>query len=286
MPKKLKVKSDNKILPIEEIVDIKGKGIINHNPYFPDKCFKCLMIAPSESGKTTLVFNIIDQGFIDYDTVNIFASQSDDDDYEGLEQLFQDLADKANIPRLEFPAHIYQKLDNLFGTGEIPPLIDTLTKDKKHLVIIDDFSSDTRLGASAFKNFLDVCRHKNIQVIVIFHTFKHSNVLIRERFKQLCLFNGCCDGVKDIDYMGEKLGLGLTKEEFRDVFNEATKEKYSFLYIDKMEKNIKKKYRNGFFKQLECLKNKSEDKFEFPERKDKKPTKKEKKEKEEKEDDE
>lgn len=269
---KASVYSDT-IEPIESLLGegkIKKKEIINDNPYFPNEYIKMLIIAPSNSGKTTLIFNIIRKGFINFDTIHIFASQCEDDDYEALEKLFNNMSDEIDIPREEFPAVITPKLEHLLypyeENGEKKtPIREQLKEDKerKHLVIIDDFSSSKYLGTSDFKDFLDTCRHYKTHVIVIFHTFKHSNVLIRERFNQLCLFNGSCDGIDDIDYLGEKLGLGLTKTMFRKVFTEATKNKYSFLYIDKHEKNLKKRYRKGFFEPLECLKDINTDKFYF-----------------------
>ena len=68
----------------EELLDIKPSPSVNDNYWMPKDPAKMLLIAKSNGGKTTVLFNIIRNAWLNYDKLWIFSKTIKDKDYIAL----------------------------------------------------------------------------------------------------------------------------------------------------------------------------------------------------------
>ena len=246
------------IEPLEQL----GLGIAKHrkfndNPLMPKNPAKMYIVAPSGTGKTTLIFNIIMKSFLNYDKLWLYSKTLFDDDYQGLIEYFEGLAKRKKFDLEDVLFHtdtlknfpIIPQADEEYDENKEHLLIDSSIK---HLIIIDDFSKDKFLKSPEFGTFLDTCRHANVQIILVQHSWTGGGPAFasnRDKFTQYCLFNGTLRGDPKIDYASENTGLGdgISKESFRHIYKYATRNPHGFLYIDTKSSDILLRFRDGFF---------------------------------------
>jgi len=218
--------------PMNEILDVDPPVRINDNPWMPFGCAKMLIIAKSGGGKTTLIVNLISKGWLKYDKLWLWSgSLEEDEEYPALIEGFQlkghevirapkdssesDESDDSDIDPEEDDSRIAQIMKNVPVSDDyrsanviVSDTLDNFPTCKiiknsvapenrskaKHLVVIDDFGTDKFVGSIEFATFLNKCRHSNIQIVVVQHTFTNVMKHTRDKFLQFCLFNGALQG--------------------------------------------------------------------------------------------
>lgn len=189
--------------------------------------YSLLMVAPKGSGKTTLLQNIIVWYFSMFDNVFIFSPTIN------LDRKWKDLIEALRIPE-----------ENLFSSykeAEVSNIINQIkdfnssreNKDKcKCLLIFDDIieslpkgKKKTALNKLAFNH-----RHYYISHIIISQSYKKIDPVVRSNTTGLILFN--VDNQAEREKIFTELCGKMGKNRFEELFNEATKEKYGFLYLN------------------------------------------------------
>lgn len=234
----------------EELLGLEKRDSINEDPNMPSDCSKMLLVGPSESGKSTILFNMILKGKLTWDMLYIFSKSIDDDDYQAL---LDELEDRFIDKGVEIDDYVYTYTDltdlpdvDSFPRVEDPNIPEEEQHRLKHLVVIDDYGNDSYLNTNEFENWMDRCRHRNIQIILVAHTFTNFAPKIRRRLKQFVLMEGSLVGHNDLTHAHEHIGAPLDLKTFKRLYKAATPRKHGFMYIDIKCTDVTKRFRAGF----------------------------------------
>jgi len=252
-----------------KIVEEKKKNILGYD-MFPLLYNNIFLIAKKKSGKSNVIYNILDKGANKHTNILFFVPTFHRDDVymkmaEMLDkkkinyQVFSDIIeDGVNvlddiIKDLEAPEPPPVKTDNkpivtMFGIIH-PPKIrkesKTMKKAPKHIIVLDDCGQSLK-NASVTK-LLKINRHLHARVII---SSQHQGDMFQQAFRQcdnLIIFRGLSNNLEKLDQIYRNADLSLPFEEFIKVYRFATIKPFSFLYIDTRNNQ----YRVNFNKEIE-----------------------------------
>jgi len=187
--------------------------------------FRMCVVAPSGSGKTNFLLNLIhlfSQGrngtFAD---ITIITRNKD-------EPLYNFLTSKADQIQVKEGIH------NL-------PQLDKMDKKVNHLVCFDDLvlSKDQ----SAIENYYIRARKLNCSVIYLSQSYFRIPKVIRNNCSYMVILK--LSGNREVNMILSEFGLGVSREQLLGMYEFATKEKFSPLLID-LEEDPYKRFRKGF----------------------------------------
>lgn len=238
--KKLSNNLDIKPLSKSNIQEI--QDIPEPLPNFSDRSnFIMSIIAPTGSGKSVLISNIVRKFYYkQFDKVYFCSSNVNDDNkvydnaYNSIEfdetRIFQDINDDIIN---------YIKMD--IETDD-----DFEKKDFRTLLIIDDLitSIANRKNKDVIK-FILKSRHIKCSIIIISHKFNMLPTIIRNNLTDLILFRSKSKQELETIYKGI---IDLEEEKWIDFYKYSTNEPFNFLYV-KLNKNPQLYYHN-FTEQL------------------------------------
>lgn len=190
----------------------------------PEHPFRMYLVGASGSGKTNLILNLLtrDAMYKDYfgskRTVVVSPTARHlDASYQAL-----GLPEKNYFPCSE------EVLDRFFEIAKD-------AKDKKNtmpgLIILDDIISNTKFcNSKSLKKLLVMGRHYNLSCMILSQAYHRIPKTLRLNFSCIIYFKG---SNKEIDTIVDDFcPAGYTKKQFVSKINQATEEKYSFLFID------------------------------------------------------
>lgn len=182
------------------------------------------VVAPSGSGKTNFLVNLISlfskgkKGT--FSTINIITRNKDEPLYKWIQTKTNQIVIKEGLSNT--------------------PKLDDFDKDKNHLVVWDDLVLSKDL--SMVENYYIRARKLNVSVIFISQSFFKIPKIIRNNCSYMVLLK--LSGQREVNLILSEFGLGVTKEELMDLYQYATKEKFSPLVID-MEGDVSDRFRKG-----------------------------------------
>lgn len=211
------------IIPKKYLDDTENPNYELHNIDIP---FRMCVVAPSGSGKTNFVLNLIrvfSHGKGTFTDITIITRNKDEPLYNWL------VGQDDNIKVLE-------------GIHNNPKL-DDYDKKSNHLLIWDDLMLSKNLKDVA--EYYIRARKKNVSLMFLAQAYSTIPQDIRKNSTYLVLFD-LGGSKRNRDYILNEWSSELTKEQLREIYNDATGEKLHPLIIQggKTEKN--KKYRKGF----------------------------------------
>ena len=186
--------------------------------------FRMCIVAPSGSGKTNFLVNLLrlfSCGKGTFATITIITKNADEPLYKWLQSVCDQIVIKE-------------------GLSYTPPL-DKFDKEKNHLVVWDDLVLSKDL--SMVENYYIRARKLNVSVIFISQSYYRIPKIIRNNCSYMVLLK--LSGEREVNMILKEFGLGVTKEELIEIYEYATKEKFSPLLID-MEESPDKRFRRGF----------------------------------------
>ena len=119
--------------------------------------------------------------------------------------------------------------------------MDTFDKDLQHLVIFDDMvlEKNQKLMSEMYIRG----RKRGISVCYLSQSFYKIPKTIRSNCNYFVLLK--LSGKRDLNLILSEFELGVTKSELMELYDDATKEKFSFLLVD-VEAETQRKFRRNF----------------------------------------
>lgn len=186
--------------------------------------FRMCIVAPSGSGKTNFLINLIhlfSSGKTGtFSTIHIITRNADEPLYKWL------MGKSASIIIKEGLQHT--------------PKLDDFDKDVNHLVVWDDLVLSKDL--TAVESYFIRARKLSVSVIFISQSFFKIPKIIRNNCSYMILLK--LSGNREVNMILSEYGLGITKEQLLNLYKYATQEKFSPLIID-MEESTEKRFRKG-----------------------------------------
>jgi hypothetical protein len=185
--------------------------------------FRMIIVAPSGSGKTNFLVNLIaifSQGKGTFATITIITRNKD-------EELYNWISSKTDQIRI---------VEGLHNT----PKLDDFDKDLNHLVVWDDLVLSKDL--TSVENYYIRARKFGVSCIFISQSFYKIPKNIRGNCSYMVILK--LSGNREVKLILSEFGLGVSKEQLLELYEYATAEKFSPLLID-MESPPEERFRKG-----------------------------------------
>lgn len=219
---------DRKDLSVKPLIQKKTNSSYNFIPSpLPKPPFRMLVVGASGSGKTNLIMNLITRFLTDSQNESIF-----NEIYCFAASALQDQAFQS----LGAP-HIKNKvyLSNNLETDLIEGLINSEDK-KTRLIYIDDFAGSLASVKSeqneVLFNLWFRSRHSGTSLIFSSQYYYSIPIALRTNSSHMILFKSQSKREESL-IKAELQTKDFAGDDFDTAFYEATKEPYSFLYIDR-----------------------------------------------------
>ncbi len=201
------------------------------NPLSPIPPCNILISGHTGCGKTNLLLNLI-YDLMYWDRLYIYAK----DLQEPLYQELMENCEKAD----EIHSFEYDFQNDLTEVHSV----DEMDRSLHNLIVFDDFCTDGP-AMKTIKDFFIRGRKKNCTCIFISQDYFCVPKIIRLQCNYFCFFKSRDD--REISDIYKTHSCGLTKEEFKKVYQEATSDNYNFLLLDKTQpSNDPKALRKNF----------------------------------------
>jgi hypothetical protein len=192
--------------------------------------FRMCVVAPSGTGKTNWLINLIhlfSKGNTGtFQSLTIITRNKDEPLYNFLQTKSDQIIIKEGL--------------------ENTPQLDKFDKDYQHLVVFDDLILSKNL--SIVENFYIRARKMNVSVIFLSQSFYRIPTMIRANCSYMIILK--LGGNRELNMILSTFGLGVNKEQLLNMYDYATKEKFSALLID-MEQSPDKRFRKNFLEILD-----------------------------------
>ena len=201
-------------------VDIKNKTFKQLHPFMPNDTFRILICGNSESGKTNLLCHMLIAPLLHYDEIYLYAKNLEQEKY-------QNLMNKMN--------HISKEVDYDIMTvsnDAIIPISHLPYEDNQKIIIFDDYVCER--NQREIVDYVIQGRHKNCSIIYLSQSFYKTPRDIRLNCSHYCIYD--FPSSRERNMISSE--LGVDKEKFK----KATKKPFSFLYVDKPRKRVKRNF--------------------------------------------
>ncbi len=191
--------------------------------------FRMCVSAPSGSGKTNFVLNLIkkmSEGEGTFKDITIVTKNKDEPLYNYLSKKAPDIVIKEGMSGL--------------------PILDKMEKKENHLVIVDDLLLEK--DQSPIVNYYIRCRKLNCSIVYLSQSYFDIPSLIRKNCSYMVFLK--IGGLREVKDILRNFGLGVSKEQLMNMYDYATDEKFGCLILD-LEAKRDEKFRKNFLEILD-----------------------------------
>ena len=193
-----------------------AKGLLL--PFMPSDSFRMLICGPSGCGKTNTLMHMLYK-LLYYDKIYLYAKNLEQPKYRKLLEIFAPISEEVGYDVIES------------SNDEIIPK-DDLDNDNQKIVIFDDFVCEK--NQKPLIDYFIGGRNKNCSVIYLSQSYYLTPKHIRVNCTHFCIF--------DSPSANETARMCKECKISQDKFLKATEEPYSFAYIDRPNKTIRKNF--------------------------------------------
>ena len=176
--------------------------------FMPHQCFRMLVCGPSGSGKTNTLIHMI-YNLLYFDKVYLYAKNLEQSKYQNLMDVLQPISDDVGYDVIEA------------RNDDIIPVED-INSDSQKIVIFGDFVCDK--NQKPLVDYFIRGRHKNCSVIYLSQSYYKTPKDIRLNCSHFSIY--------DFPSTNEKSLICRENGVPKESYEKATKEPYSFIYID------------------------------------------------------
>ena len=188
--------------------------------FMPNDTFRMLICGNSGSGKTNLLYHMLIEPLLYYDEIHLYAKNLEQEKY-------QNLMNKMNHISRE-TGYDVMKVSN----DSIIPIKDLGCEDNQKIIIFDDYVCEK--NQREIVDYVIQGRHKNCSVIYLSQSFYKTPRVLRLNCSHYCIYEFPSSREKNMI----STELGVEPEQFK----KATKKPFSFLYVDKPRKRVKRNF--------------------------------------------
>ena len=198
----------------------------NYDLHHFETPFRSLVVAPSGSGKSNFITNLISlfcKGKGTFDSIFIFCKSRD-------EPLYQFLGDKS-----KGLIEIHESLEKL-------PALNDLKTSEQTLIIFDDFITDIKKFPIISEYFIRG-RKRCCSLMFLSQSYFNTPKIIRQNINYCVILK--LGGTRDVNSILRECSIGLTKDELLYMYQQATKQKFD-VFIINLDKSGNERYRHNF----------------------------------------
>ena len=200
--------------------DTKNKKFRQLHPFIPHDTFRMFICGNSGSGKTNLLYHMLIEPLSHYDEIYLYAKNLDQEKYQNLMKKMNEMSNEVGYDIMNV------------SNDRIIPINDLDYEDNQKLIIFDDYVCER--NQRQIVDYFIQGRHKNCSVIYLSQSFYKTPRDIRLNCSHYCIYE--FPSSRERNMISSE--LGVDKEKCK----KATKEPYSFLYVDKPKKKFKKNF--------------------------------------------
>lgn len=217
----------------------------NKDPRLPLHPHHVLVCGPTLSGKTTLVMNILFNNLMEYDRLVVIAKRLDQEIWQEVILRFEELADEHEVPAAEILRVFTGEGTDIPNVAEMQKILgDDPNTSKQTMIVFDDYQMD-KVANRIITEYFSQIRHFNASCWYLAQSYYETPKFVRGNVDYIILFRG--QTLKDLDPLYKDLSDGgITKEQFVQLYNKVVKQPYHFLYIDRLAKTLKTRFRDNF----------------------------------------
>ena len=187
--------------------------------YMPHDTFRMLICGGSGSGKTNLLYHMLTKPLVHFDQIYLYAKNLEQEKYQNMMKIFNEISKSVGYDVL------------VCSNNEIIPVED-MEDEAQKIVIFDDYVCDK--NQKPLIDYFIRGRHKDCSVIYLSQSFYGTPKDIRLNCSHFSVYE--FPSVRERNMISSE--LGVDKEQYI----KATKKPYSFLYVDKPKKLIKRNF--------------------------------------------
>ena len=188
--------------------------------YMPDDTFRMLICGNSGSGKTNLLYHMLMKPLVYYDQIHLYGKNLEQQKYQDMISTFDDISQSVGYNVL------------VCSNDDIVPVENLMDDTAQKIVIFDDYVCDK--NQKLLIEYFIRGRHKNCSVIYLSQSFYGTPKDIRLNCSHFCVYEFPSSNERNL--ISRELGVD------KDQYINATNKPYSFLYVDKPKKLIRRNF--------------------------------------------
>ena len=188
--------------------------------YMPDDTFRMLICGNSGSGKTNLLYHMLMKPLVYYDQIHLYGKNLEQQKYQDMISTFDDISQSVGYNIL------------VCSNDDIVPVENLMDDTAQKIVIFDDYVCDK--NQKPLIDYFIRGRHKNCSVIYLSQSFYGTPKDIRLNCSHFCVY--------EFPSSNERILISRELGVDKDQYINATNKPYSFLYVDKPNKLIKRNF--------------------------------------------
>ena len=188
--------------------------------YMPDDTFRMLICGNSGSGKTNLLYHMLMKPLVYYDQIHLYGKNLEQQKYQDMISTFDDISQSVDYNVL------------ICSNDDIVPVENLMDDTAQKIVIFDDYVCDK--NQKPLIEYFIRGRHKNCSVIYLSQSFYGTPKDIRLNCSHFCIYEFPSSNERNL--ISRELGVN------KDQYINATNKPYSFLYVDKPKKLIRRNF--------------------------------------------
>ena len=195
-------------------------GYKNLYKFMPSDTFRMLICGGSGSGKTNLLYHMLTKPLVYFDQIHLYAKNLEQDKYKNMMNKFDEISQQVGYDVL------------VCSNNDIAPVENIMEDKAQKIVIFDDYVCDK--NQKPLVDYFIRGRHKNCSVIYLSQSFYGTPKDIRLNCSHFCVYEFPSSNERNL--ISRELGVDKVD------YIKATKKPYSFLYVDKPKKVIKRNF--------------------------------------------
>ena len=188
--------------------------------YMPNDTFRMLICGGSGSGKTNLLYHMLMKPLLFYDQIHLYGKNLEQHKYQDMISTFDDISQSVGYNVL------------VCNNDDIVPVENLMDYTAQKIVIFDDYVCDK--NQKPLIDYFIRGRHKNCSVIYLSQSFYGTPKDIRLNCSHFCVYE--FPSLNERNLISRE--LGVSKEQYSN----ATNKPYTFLYVDKPKKLIRRNF--------------------------------------------